>query len=96
MVSKVGKKRWDAIPESDSYGLTSAKAVLDQTDPPLVIGIIGRGHLEYGHGTPYQLRDLNVDAIKVLLPCTAEELGRRYEQHADCADALFCLDDSHH
>jgi uncharacterized iron-regulated protein len=67
------------------------RSVLDQTDPPLVIGIIGRGHLEYGHGTPYQLRDLDVDAIKVLLPCTTEELGRRCEQHADCADALFCL-----
>lgn len=67
------------------------RSVLDQTDPPLVIGIIGRGHLEYGHGTPYQLRDLNVDAIKVLLPCTTDELGRRCEQQADCADALFCL-----
>lgn len=40
-----------------------------QTDvPPLVIGIIGRGHLEYGHGTPYQLADLGVDKVVTLLP----------------------------
>lgn len=35
---------------------------------PLVVGIIGRGHLEYGHGTPHQLRDLGIDRIGVLLP----------------------------
>ncbi|KAA0968139.1 ChaN family lipoprotein [Aureimonas fodinaquatilis] len=33
----------------------------------LVIGIIGRGHLEYGHGTPFQLRDLGVES-SILLP----------------------------
>ena len=35
---------------------------------PLVIGIIGRGHLEYGHGTPFQLDDLGVEKVSVLLP----------------------------
>jgi uncharacterized iron-regulated protein len=36
--------------------------------PPLVIGIIGRGHLEYGHGTPFQLTDLGIDKVTTLLP----------------------------
>lgn len=35
---------------------------------PLVIGIIGRGHLEFGHGTPFQLKDLGVDKVTTLLP----------------------------
>jgi uncharacterized iron-regulated protein len=41
--------------------------------PPLVVGIIGRGHLEYGHGTPHQLRDLGIADAAVLLPTEAAE-----------------------
>lgn len=68
------------------------KKNLDQADPPLVIGIIGRGHLEYGYGTPYQLRDLNIDNIKVLLPVYAVDTERNNGQTAAIADAVFCLD----
>lgn len=39
-----------------------------QDDAPLVIGIIGRGHLEYRGGTPYQLEDLGMPDAMVLLP----------------------------
>jgi len=35
---------------------------------PLVIGIIGRGHLEFRGGTPYQLDDLGLEGSVVLLP----------------------------
>ncbi len=35
---------------------------------PLVIGIIGRGHLEYGGGVPHQLADLGIEDAAVLLP----------------------------
>jgi uncharacterized iron-regulated protein len=41
---------------------------LKAENPPLVIGIIGRGHLEYGHGTPFQLQDLGIDKLVTLLP----------------------------
>jgi uncharacterized iron-regulated protein len=37
----------------------------------LVIGIIGRGHLEYGYGVPTQLADLGLDRIAVALPDAA-------------------------
>lgn len=40
---------------------------------PLVVGIIGRGHLEYGHGTPHQLRDLGITDTAVLLPTEAAQ-----------------------
>ncbi|CAH1651035.1 ChaN family lipoprotein [Chelatococcus asaccharovorans] len=56
----------------------------------LVVGIIGRGHLEYGHGTPYQLRDLGISDVSVLLPSEADtqDLGAV----AGIADAIFRLD----
>lgn len=34
----------------------------------LVVGLIGRGHLEYGHGTPTQLTDLGITPVAVALP----------------------------
>ena len=32
------------------------------------IGIVGRGHAEYGRGIPHQLADLGIDRVVVLLP----------------------------
>ena len=58
------QQTWDR-----AFACNIARA-LRQPDPPLVIGIIGRGHLEYGHGTPFQLRDLGIPAPAVLLPET--------------------------
>lgn len=46
-------------------------------DPkPIIIGIIGRGHLEYGHGTPYQLADLGITDTAVLLTSDKPECSR--------------------
>ncbi len=44
------------------------QAFLEKNPEHLVVGIIGRGHLEYGFGTPYQLEDLGVSRVSVLLP----------------------------
>lgn len=41
----------------------------------LVVGIIGRGHMEYGHGTPFQLAHLGLDNVAVLLPSDEETLA---------------------
>ncbi len=35
---------------------------------PLVVAIVGRGHVEYGFGIPHQLADLGIDDAAVLLP----------------------------
>ena len=35
---------------------------------PLVVGIAGRGHMEYGYGIPHQLRDLGIPNPATLLP----------------------------
>nr|WP_325250049.1 ChaN family lipoprotein [Amylibacter sp.] len=62
-------------------------AVAQRPDPPLVIGIIGRGHLEYYHGTPFQLDDLGVSGSVVLLPtdggCPVAK---------QIADEVYCLE----
>lgn len=56
----------------------------------LVIGIIGRGHLEYGHGTPHQLRDLGIADVAVLLPTDRD--SHDPAALAGIADAIFRLD----
>ncbi|WP_340149384.1 ChaN family lipoprotein [uncultured Sneathiella sp.] len=62
-------------------------------NPPLVIGIIGRGHLEFGHGTPYQLDDLGIEKVSVLLPSGGESGAR--EQQPGIARACFRLPKVH-
>lgn len=55
-------------------------------DAPIVVGIIGRGHLEYHHGTPFQLDDLGVTGAKVFLPA---DQGQTVENAV--ADAVYRL-----
>lgn len=76
------QQTWDR-----AFACNIARA-LATDDPPLVIGIIGRGHLEYGHGTPYQLADLGISDVVVLLPTDTD-----YDPatQAGVADALFRL-----
>ena len=57
---------------------------------PLIIGIIGRGHLEYGHGTPYQLADLGITDTAVLL--TSDYPEWQPEPDRKMADAIFRID----
>jgi uncharacterized iron-regulated protein len=46
---------------------------LRSEDPPLVVAIMGTGHLQYGHGVPRQLRDLGVTRFAVALPWDTSE-----------------------
>jgi uncharacterized iron-regulated protein len=79
------QQAWDR-----AFACNIARA-LDQPDPPLVVGIIGSGHLAYGHGTLYQLRDLGIANVAVLLPTFDSEHDAR--KSAGLADAIFRLDD---
>lgn len=40
---------------------------------PLVVGIMGEGHVRNGHGVPHQLRDLGINDIGTLLPVTTKQ-----------------------
>jgi uncharacterized iron-regulated protein len=61
----------------------------DDNPDSLVVGVLGRGHIEYGYGVPHQLADLGESRVAVLLPvesgtaCEALEPG--------VADAVFLV-----
>ncbi|MGE0153288.1 MAG: ChaN family lipoprotein [Reyranellaceae bacterium] len=62
-----------------------------QTHPGhLAVGIIGRGHLDYGGGTPHQLRDLGVADPAVLCPSFEAEID--LDQVAGIGAAIYRLD----
>ncbi|MFT5644229.1 MAG: putative iron-regulated protein [Janthinobacterium sp.] len=56
---------------------------------PLMVGIIGSGHLNHGYGVPHQLRDLGVGNVGVLLPMDADANCK--ELTPGLADAIFAL-----
>ncbi len=54
---------------------------------PLVVGIMGSGHIEYGDGVPYQLAALRIDDVATVLPWPADT---EYPIHdPPIADVLF-------
>lgn len=54
---------------------------------PLVVGVMGSGHIEYGDGVPYQLAALGVDRVATALPWPADT---DYPIHdPPIADVLF-------
>ena len=60
-----------------------------QNPEALVVGVLGRGHVEHGFGVPHQLADLGVKGAAVLLPV---ETGAACEAlAADVADAVFLV-----
>ena len=64
--------------------------ILRDMPEAMVIGIIGRGHLEFGHGTPFQLADLHIADVAVLLP--SDDASFDPDRSAGIADAIFRLD----
>jgi uncharacterized iron-regulated protein len=63
----------------------------DAAARPLVVGIMGSGHLRFGHGVPHQLRALGIQRIATLLPVSPD--GECRELRPGLADALFLLPD---
>jgi uncharacterized iron-regulated protein len=54
--------------------MAEALAAAHRRDPSaIVVGIIGRGHLEYGHGIPHQLADMGIEDVDVLLPLDSDD-----------------------
>ena len=58
-------------------------------EKPLVVGVMGSGHIRFGHGVPHQLRDLNVKNVGTLMPVS---VGLDCaELRPGLADAVFAL-----
>lgn len=71
-----------------AFAVNIAKALAKRPDA-LVIGIIGRGHMDYGHGTPFQLADLGVDRVGIYLPSDTDFTP---SAQGPIGDAIFRLD----
>ena len=56
---------------------------------PLVVGIMGSGHIRFGHGVAHQLRDLGVTRVASLLPASTKEECRSLQP--GLASAFFLL-----
>ncbi len=56
-------------------------------EAPLAVGIMGSGHVRYGHGVAHQLRDLGVNEVSLLLPVDGK--GDCSALKAGVADAVF-------
>ncbi|HJW27227.1 MAG TPA: ChaN family lipoprotein [Rhodocyclaceae bacterium] len=77
---------WD---RAMAEALARQAAPVGKGDKPLVVGVMGSGHVRYGYGVPYQLKDLGIRKVGTLLPVAfdADCKGIR----AGLADALFTL-----
>ncbi len=64
-------------------------AALTRKPTPLVVGLMGSGHIVNRHGVPHQLQALGVSDVAVLLPWDAE--GDCTRLVAGYADAVFGL-----
>lgn len=64
----------------------------DNNPNALVVGVMGRGHIENRYGVPHQLADLGIDNVAVLIPVDA---GAMCEAASPAlADAVFVVDPS--
>jgi uncharacterized iron-regulated protein len=77
---------WD---RAMAEGLASARRAARDGEAPLVVGILGAGHVRHGYGVARQLRDLGVARVASLLPVDA--LSDCAELTAGLADAVFAL-----
>lgn len=66
-----------------------SRATADGGSKPLVVGIMGGGHIRGGHGVPHQLRDLGIDSIGTLLPIAASTPCA--DIPGGLADAVFAI-----
>jgi uncharacterized iron-regulated protein len=79
-----GQQLWDrAMAEMLKKALTDS----GDTEQPLVVGVMGSGHVLHGFGVPHQLHDLGVKAVSSLLPWDNNRSCRLLV--AGVADAVF-------
>ncbi|WP_420340746.1 ChaN family lipoprotein [Roseibium sp.] len=57
----------------------------------VIVGIVGRGHMERGFGIPHQLADLGVSAVTSLVPVDRDRACAGLEP--DVADAVFLVEE---
>lgn len=79
-----GQQLWD---RAMAQYIHAALDGFDEPEKPLVVGIMGSGHIVYGYGVPHQLRDLGVEDVFSLLPWDAGKSCKQFV--TGVADAAF-------
>lgn len=80
------QQTWDR-----AFACNIKKALEKYGEDYTVLGIIGKGHLEFGFGTPHQLNDLGIRKHAVLLPTFKDEI--KDEEVKNIAEGIFRLDE---
>ena len=75
---------WDRA-MADALAAARATPAAGAGRPPLVVGVMGSGHVRFGHGVAHQLKDLGVVDVGQLLPVAA---------NTPCADIVAGLADA--
>jgi uncharacterized iron-regulated protein len=71
-------KRFVATQQVWDRAMAESLAAARKKNPDaLIVGVMGQGHIEYGHGVPHQLRDLGIGDAASLIP---------FEAGPDCAE----------
>lgn len=83
----VGQQLWD---RAMAQALHAALDAEHSVKKPLLVGIMGSGHILHGYGVPHQLKDLGVKDILSLLPWDTNRPCKRLV--AGYADAVFGLE----
>ncbi|MBI1171323.1 hypothetical protein GC209_07980 [bacterium] len=65
---------------------THILAASRRPEDPLVVGIIGMGHLQFGGGAAWQLADLGIDRVQTVIPADADAVPA-----PGAADAVYVL-----
>jgi len=101
-----GAQKKDASPDAGFKGFVDSQLTWDRAmaealslavnqggpnDRPLVVGIMGSGHIRFGHGVQHQLQSLGVSKVASLLPVGLNE-ECRYLQ-TGLATAVFTIPD---
>ena len=79
-----GQQLWDRAMAEVIY---TALETTDGATSPLVVGVMGTGHILHGYGVPHQLRDLGVDDTYSLLPWDTSKSCKQFVPGV--ADAVF-------
>ncbi|ENO90039.1 hypothetical protein C666_03210 [Thauera linaloolentis 47Lol = DSM 12138] len=83
---------WDRAMAEVLASAAGGAAARGDGRPPLVAGIMGSGHVRFGHGVAHQLKDLGVEDVGILLPVAAATPCA--EIVAGLADAVFAVPDA--
>lgn len=77
---------WD---RAMAEALAAARKADAQGQQPLVLGIMGSGHIGFGYGVPHQLQDLGISRVGTLVPLNPDTHCEQFR--VGLADAIFAL-----